>query len=171
MQVRGPSGEVLYLTEVKAEIPGFDLPFAGSFVDYPFIVILGGHSLEEIKQFYQQNFSVADSANADVRVSLLSAALGMPRDTLHLISAMPLKDKCYIEADEFPSGASERQSISGQLPPGIAIVSFEVEQLDQFELCRGKPAIKSAVSPYSGRRVAMLRGPAGELIELIETAE
>lgn len=56
MQVRGPSGEVLYLTEVKAEIPGFDLPFAGSFVDYPFIVILGGHSLEEINSFISRTF-------------------------------------------------------------------------------------------------------------------
>jgi hypothetical protein len=36
MQVVGPAGEVLYLTEVDGEIPGFDLPKARSFVSQLF---------------------------------------------------------------------------------------------------------------------------------------
>ena len=40
MQAIGPAGEVLYLTEIKAEVPPFELPFARCAVDRLFIPVL-----------------------------------------------------------------------------------------------------------------------------------
>ena len=40
MQVIGPAGEVLYLTEIKAVVPPFELPFARCTVDRLFIPVL-----------------------------------------------------------------------------------------------------------------------------------
>jgi hypothetical protein len=54
------------------------------------------------------------------------------------------------------------------LPPGIAMVSFEVERLPEGPSSGAGPAERIASLPYAGRRACICVGPAGELIELIE---
>ncbi len=168
MQVIGPAQELLYLTEVKAPIAGFELPVTDFYVDYPFIVILGARSLSGSKTFYQDTFNMPESPDSEVRISVLSSAFGLPRDTLHRITAMPLQRQSYIEIDECPPQAAEREQLAGQLPPGVAMVSFEVEDLEQVNVEPGTASLVSEALPYSGRRAVTLTGPANELIELLE---
>jgi len=169
MQVVGPAREVLYLTQIKEPLAAFDTPGAGSFVDRVFIVILGGTSLDALQDYYHARFGVARAAVMPSVVSVLSARYGLPRDYRHPIAALPVAGQCYIEADEMPPAAAARPCIPGQLPPGIALVSFEIGTLPAelpSALARAQPL---PGLPYGGRRARTCVGATGELIELIET--
>jgi hypothetical protein len=105
----------------------------------------------------------------DTRISL-KERLGQP--TPHSDASDPAGDRqpgteYSIEMDGYPTTTTARPTRAGELPPAIAMVSFEVDSLE---------AVKASVlatpqgipdAPYGGRRVAVTRGPAGELIELI----
>jgi hypothetical protein len=74
-----------------------------------------------------------------------------------------LKKQFRIELDGYPDTATSRPVTPGHLPPGLAIVSFDVASLDEVE-----GAIAQTVD---SRRAAMLRGPDGELLELTEASD
>jgi catechol 2,3-dioxygenase-like lactoylglutathione lyase family enzyme len=169
MQVVGPAREVLYLTQVKEKLAAFDTPEAASFVDRVFIVILGGASLDALQDYYHGRFGVARAQAMPSVVSVLSAQYGLPKEHRHAIAALQVGGQCYIEADEMPGGAIARPCEPGQLPPGIAMVSFEIERLPDLPSVLG-PIHRSPGLPYDGRRSTACIGAAGELIELVEAA-
>ena len=72
-----------------------------------------------------------------------------------------------IEIDQIDA-AAPRRCDNGRLPPGIAIMSFEVDSLSKFGINFLSPPITLQVQPYLGRRAACCRGAGGELVELIE---
>ena len=161
-QVEGPAAEALYLTQVKGAVPGFDLPVTGRPVAHCFVAILATPSLSASKEFYRTRFAIADAPVIGARVTLLSAAHGLPRDHLHDISALTLGNPGYlIEVDELPSAGAGMQAQAGSMPRGIALVSFS---------CRSTPGGEARIlagAPYNGRRVGFCTGPAGEMLELI----
>ena len=164
-QVVGPAGEALYLTQIKGDIPGFDLPRTEQTVAHCFVAILATASLRATKAYYRNHFGVADAPVIDARITLLSAAFGLPRDHLHRISALTLGEPGYLlEVDELPSAGGQRHASQGGLPPGIAIVSFH---------CTARPDSSAALTlsapPYAGRRVSVHTGPSGEMLELIHS--
>jgi catechol 2,3-dioxygenase-like lactoylglutathione lyase family enzyme len=167
MQVVGPAREVLYLTQIKERLAAFDTPEAAAFVDRAFIVILGGSTLDLLQDFYHSQFGVPRAEPMPSVISVLSAAYGLPRDYRHAIAALRVDGQCYIEADEMPPGAFARPCQPGQLPPGVAMVSFEVDRLPNLSSSLG-PAHRSPALPYGGRRSLACHGAAGELIELVE---
>lgn len=167
MQVVGPAREVLYLTRIRERLPAFDTPEPACFVDRVFIVILGGSSLDTLQDFYHQQFEVARATAMPSVVSVLSARYGLPRDHRHAIAALKVGGKCYVEADEMPSGVAPRPCEPGQLPPAVAMVTFEVERLPDVSSVLGPPH-RAAGLPYSGRRSLACAGATGELIELVE---
>jgi hypothetical protein len=170
MQVVGPAREVLYLTQIKEKLAAFDTPEAASFVDRVFIVILGGSSLEALQDYYHGQFGVARAAVMPSVISVLSAQYGLPRDHRHAIAALQVAGQGYIEADEMPASVASRPCEPGQLPPGIAMVTFEIERLPpDLPSVLGQPH-QSPGLPYDGRRSLTCVGAAGELIELIEAA-
>ncbi len=145
MQVRGPSGEILYLTQFQRDLEALPAPPARCDVDRVFIVIVGGPSLEALIEFYCSNFSIAAPQRMESRIRAMSDAFGLSPEQRYSIAALPLHGRCYIEADQMPAAASAPESPSGHLPPGIALVSF---------------ASTSITAPQC------LRGPAGEMLEL-----
>jgi catechol 2,3-dioxygenase-like lactoylglutathione lyase family enzyme len=167
MQVVGPAREVLYLTQIKEKLAAFDTPEAASFVDRVFIVIIGGTSLDALQDYYHGQFGVARAAAMPSIISVLSAQYALPPDHLHAIAALQVAGQCYIEADEMPPGALARPCEPGQLPPGVAMVSFEIEHLPEVPSVLG-PVQRSPGLPYDGRRSLTCVGTAGEMIELIE---
>jgi hypothetical protein len=54
------------------------------------------------------------------------------------------------------------------LPPGLALVTFECSDFDRFADRLIAPPTQAAFAPYEGRRVGVMAGAAGELIELVE---
>jgi catechol 2,3-dioxygenase-like lactoylglutathione lyase family enzyme len=166
MQVVGPAGEVLYLTEIKEKLPIFDTPVALCEADRVFIVVLGGSTLDSVQDYYHAQLGVPRAPVMPSVISVLSAQYGLPREFLHPIAALPLPGQCYIEADEMPAGAQPRPCEPGELPPGVAIVSFDVEHLPADGAIGG--IATCATPPYEGHRAQLRVGAAGELIELIE---
>ena len=146
MQVAGPSGEVLYLTEIDGPIPGFDLPTAQSLVDGAFVAVLGASSMEASLQFYCELFDRAASPILDARIACLSAAHDLPSETRHTLSTIALPDMCLLEIDAYPRSALPPQPAPCGLPGGIAFVSFH--------------ALPGDVS-------TLLTGPDGERIEIL----
>lgn len=171
MQAIGPAQESLYLTSFKEKIAAFDVPDANHFVDRVFIVILGGVSAEGINDFYARHFGVPAAVPViPAVISVISAAHGLPATTKHNLAAIPLSGQSYIEADTMPSNTLPRVAEDDELPPAIAMVTFEVSSLpaETDELRYVAPPQTLPEAPYHGRRSAVCVGPAGEWIELVE---
>ncbi|MCS6946649.1 MAG: VOC family protein [Steroidobacteraceae bacterium] len=168
MQVLGPAQEALYLTSFRERMPEFDVPAAEQFIDRVFIVIVGGRSVAELNDFYATHLGTTIAPPLEAVISVLSQAHGLPADRKHELAAIALDGQCYIEADAMPSGTRPRTSADGELPPAIAMVSFDVESLDATRLRFRSEPQRVAEAPYAGRRAAVASGAADEWIELIE---
>lgn len=169
MQVAGPMGEVFYLTVVKRPVPGFDLPTAEVDVDRLFVLVLGCRDVTEAARFYEGLFGrpAAPAFAAEVRV--VNAAYGLPPGTKMPLGTVTLGGQSLVELDGFPVEAAERSVAAGRLPAAMAIGSFLVADIDAVRADWLSPPRRLDMAPYAGRRAGVLRGPAGELTELIET--
>jgi catechol 2,3-dioxygenase-like lactoylglutathione lyase family enzyme len=147
MQVRGPAGEILYLTQFKRELQGLPAPKARCDVDRAFIVIVGGPSLTDLLAFYTNRFGIPPPDRMQSRVKAMSEAFGLSPEHRYDIAALPLLGGNYIEADEMPAQATLPSAGFADLPAGISMVSFR------------------AAGHAGGRAVVV--GGAGELLELI----
>ncbi len=163
MQVLGPANEILYLTQVKDNVPGLDLPSARSPVDRTFIVILAGESMSSMQGFYAQQFDVPHAPVLESRITVASKAFGLPAEQKYPIAALSLQDQSFIEVDEFPAAAMPRNASPGELPPGIAIVSFQCSTSPDGV----NPLAGLSGAPYRERSAGCCRGASGELIELL----
>lgn len=153
MQIVGPAGELLYLTQFKKPVPGLDVPLPNGPVDRAFIMILGGPALEPMQSFYQEYFGVPPAPVLKSRVVGMAEAFGMDREHRFDIAALPLAGQSLIEIDAMPPAARPLPEQAPHLPAGISIVSFRVPELP--------PAARRA------QGAGYLRGAAGELLELI----
>jgi len=164
MQVVGSAGEVLYLTQIKAPVPGFDLPTARCAVDKLFIPILLAASRDSAAAVYEQ-FPHTKSSKFDTKITVINRAHDLPIDLLHPIAAIQLAGNNLIEIDEISSlDISSHDALS--MPPGISMISFAISNLDFLPTNTVSYIIKDG--PYSESRASLIRGKAGELIELIE---
>ncbi|MBL42672.1 MAG: hypothetical protein CMM49_08450 [Rhodospirillaceae bacterium] len=170
MQVIGYAKEVLYLTEIPNDGSVNHLPIAENFIDKIFIVPLGTSNMDETREWYLKNFpNIKRGLEArDIKMPLISNALAIDPNTKCSICTIRLPNKSSIEIDDYPDAASKRDFLPNSLPPGVSIVSFEVDSLDKVKV----PFIseKSVImdSPYSNSRVGVIRGSASEIIELVE---
>jgi len=163
MQVKGPGNEVLYLTR------NLDFEFSG-YVDRVFIMVVGGPSMDAFSDFYGSKLGLKVGEATPFQITVISNAQGLPADTTYPLAVARLSDRFLIELDEYPATVGARPMTEGKLPPGVAMVSFTVDDLDALTV--GLRAAPGNISghPYRGRRSAVTVGPAGEWIELIETA-
>ena len=173
MQVVGPADEVLYLTRIPVSPPG--APSSGrssaqTYVDRVFIVIVGGPDIQAMRKFYRDVFDMPVSDPGEARMTVLNKAHGFDIERVHPIAMARVSDEFAIEIDGYPSTATSRPQRYGELPPAMAIVGFEVDSLDGFQDRFLAPARVIDALPYNGRKVAIIRGATGELIELIEEA-
>lgn len=165
MQVIGPGNETLYLSRVPADFRGGP---ATTPVDRPFIMITGGPNIDAIRGFYKNVLGVDSSEPVMARMTVLNKAHGLDVETTHPLAMARLSPKYAIEIDGYPPTAIERTVRPGELPAAISMVSMMVKSLDDVKAPLLAPATRIADKPYSGRRAAVVRGGAGELIELIE---
>ncbi|MDB5366694.1 MAG: hypothetical protein JWM77_2621 [Rhodospirillales bacterium] len=166
MQVLGPAGECLYLTRIGAG-SGFDLARALSPVGRVFIAVVGGPDIEALRRFYQARFGNPPSPATDLRIRVLSRANFLPVETTrHGLAVLPLADGTLFELDRYPAGCTARPCGDGDLAPGMAIVTCEVDAIGDDDDFIAPPAA-SSLPPFAGARRATLRGAAGELIELV----
>jgi catechol 2,3-dioxygenase-like lactoylglutathione lyase family enzyme len=166
MQALGPAQELTYFTTVKN--PAFGLGQAESFVDRVFIVINGGKSMASHIDFYNGTLGIETSEPQAVRMSALNKILGYDSEKMHPLSTANIGGPFMIELDQYPEGTVQRPILPGDMPPGISIVSFLVDDLDAVPVdFRAKP-LRPAGAPYGGGRAGVIVGPNGEWLELIQ---
>lgn len=168
MQVLGPAGELLYLTRIPPGGSLFELGSAKSFVDRTFIVVVGGRSMAEMQAFYRDVLGLPVTAARPSRVEVLNDAWGFDGEHQIPLGIAQLPRSFLVELDEYPAAAPPRPVRRGELPPGMAIVTFTVPRLDGLPASPLAGPSVLAGAPYGGRRSLLLRGGAGELVELVE---
>ena len=164
MQVIGSAGEVLYLTQIKAPVPGFELPAARCTVDKLFIPILLAPSRDSAAAVYEQ-FPGTKSSKFDTKITVINRAHNLPIDHRHPVAVIQLAGNNLIEIDEISSLNRPSHDVS-KMPPGISMISFAINDLNVLPATTTIYTIKEG--PYAEFRASLIRGKAGELIELIE---
>lgn len=168
-QVLGPSQEVLYLTAETGDRAKSPLPAPNGAIGRIFIMVLAGPDIDKMNEFYAQTFNLEAGTVRQRPVGVVQNALGLgPEATIGLTTVRLAQHGNLIELDGYPSDAVARRVNKGELPPGIALASFTVPNLDVIALEFVAPPRPHRGQLYAGKRAATAVGPAGELIELIE---
>jgi catechol 2,3-dioxygenase-like lactoylglutathione lyase family enzyme len=169
LQMAGPAGELMYFTRILPGGSRFGLHGAKSLVDRPFIMVVGGTSLADIEAFYGDALGLKIWAQEPFQIRQMSRVLELPPETGYPISLARIPGRGFLlELEELPPGIKRRTVPAGQLPEGLAMVSFGSAPLDELNLdFRAEPR-SIDMAPYNGRKVAVVEGPAGEWLELID---
>lgn len=169
MQVTGGGQEMLYLNEVRDNTPASDLPKAAAPVDRIFIVILAAPDRTEAVDWYKARLGLAESGVYTLEYTMINKAFDLPAGTQSTISMVQRGRLPMIEVDAYPPAATVRPQSAGHLPPGNALVTLAVDDLDALTMDWITPPQVRDGPFYAGRRTATTRGPAGELLELVAT--
>ncbi len=169
MQALGPGGELIYLNQVLDDMPDTDLPRAASPVDRIFIVVLAAKDRATSMAWYVDAIGLERGAEYSIPYSMINNAFGLPADTQTTLSMAKLGRMPVVEVDDYPATATERAGHDGMLPPGNALVTLAVRNLDECEVDWIAPPVARGGALYEGRRATATVGPAGELLELVET--
>jgi catechol 2,3-dioxygenase-like lactoylglutathione lyase family enzyme len=172
MQVRGPSGELVYFTRLFPGGSRYGLKPAKSPVDRTFIVTVGGRSSDAMEDFYGGTLGLRVMDRMPFINPILAHGCGVPPHTVFPTSVARIPGRSFlVEMDEYPATVAGRPRRTGCLPPGMAMVSFHVERLDAVTVPLRAPARALAGRGYDGRRAGVIEGAAGEWLELIETGD
>jgi catechol 2,3-dioxygenase-like lactoylglutathione lyase family enzyme len=170
MQVRGPSGELVYFTRLLPGGSRYGLKPAKSPVDRTFIVTVGGRSSDAMQDFYGGTVGLRVMDRMPFINTILAHGCGVPPHTVFPTSVARIPGRSFlVEMDEYPPTVADRPRRPGCLPPGMAMVSFHVERLDAVAVPLRAPARTCDAPGYGGRRTGVITGAAGEWLELIET--
>jgi catechol 2,3-dioxygenase-like lactoylglutathione lyase family enzyme len=168
-QLRGAAREVVYLTSERGDRSRSILPPPNGTVGRPFIMVLAGPDIEPLLAFYRDHFGLAPGPVRSRPLELLQKAQGYePGRELPITTARLAEHGNLIEFDGYSDRATARPRSRGDLPPGVAMTTFDVVDLDALRLPFIAPPAKHHGLAYGGRRAATAVGPAGELIELVE---
>jgi catechol 2,3-dioxygenase-like lactoylglutathione lyase family enzyme len=162
MQMLGRGREMIYLNEVRQDTPNSDLPRAQSPVDHIFIVILATPDREGTMRSYQDRLGLDAGGTYTIEYTMINKAFGLPDGTQSTISMLQKARMPIVEVDGYPAAATPRDAAPGMLPPGNAIVTLAVDSLDRDLPFITRPVVRN------GQRTGTVRGPAGELLELVE---
>jgi hypothetical protein len=168
MQAIGPAGELNYFTRIPADGGSvFIKTPARAPVDRTFIVVLGGPSMAAMRAFYEGTLGIPVTDPMPARINVIQDAYGLPRDYVTPLAIVRFSTSFVIELDEYPAASRPRPQRDGDLPPGIALVTFLVGSLDAAALpWIATPATHEGM-PYAGRRSAVVIGAAGERLEMV----
>jgi catechol 2,3-dioxygenase-like lactoylglutathione lyase family enzyme len=172
MQVVGPAQECLYFTMESGDRGASILHRPSGFVGRTFIVVAGGPDFHAMLRWYVGTFQLQERPVRQSKVAVIQRAQGLDSEHIILLSAIGLRNHGnLLELDGYPIGpgliAGPRPRPPGHLPPGNAIVSFEVADLAPYEKLAIAPPQVRPEAGYGGRRACTVAGPAGELVELI----
>lgn len=168
MQVLGRGREMVYLNEVRADMPSCDLPRAQSPVDHLFIAILATPDRTASVEWYERHLGLQAADTFNLTYKMINQAFGLPDSYRTDLTMVQQGRMTIFEVDGYPPEACARPHHAGMLPPGNALVSIAVTNLDAMDVeWLALPTVHAGF-PYNGRRAATLAGPCGELLECIE---
>ena len=172
MQVIGPDGEVLYLTNVPNGGGKHDIPSARCFVDRIFIVVLAVPDFAANLADYKARFGLTQVSDHARGINFQGPTWGMdmPDFARLKMATLQLAGKSVIQVDQYTAAAPPRPATPGQLPAGFAMTTFAVPSLAPHRASLIGPTTRPAGAPYGGHEAGVVRAPGGELIELVSAA-
>lgn len=172
MQVKGPDGEIVYLTQIKDDLPIYDLPRAQTPIDCLFILVLACSDLKGALNWAQATLGLSFGREMAIQYTMLAKAFEKPMDEKFVLATLTHERDVFFEFDQYPPAATPRPAHPGLLPPGVAIGGMTLPDFDAA-LDRISPWLIAPPQAfdgplYEGRRMAVLRGPDGTLFEISE---
>ena len=173
MQVKGPDQEIVYLTQIREDLPEFDLPRAEALIDRLFILVMACSDMKASLKWMVEHLDIAIGRDELIIVyTMLAKAFDLPQEDPHTISTMVHGKDVFLELDQMPSQATPRPAYAGELPQGVAIGTFWVPDFDEIDrrnkgLWISEPTIHDSVV-YQGKRSGTLRALDGTLVEVVE---
>ncbi|WP_269792552.1 hypothetical protein [Stenotrophomonas sp. Iso1] len=154
-QVLGPCGELLYLTQIKAPVPPFDLPMTDATVASTFIGVMTTPDRDASQRAWSALLGAKGWA-FDTKITVLNRAYGKSLEGRYPVAVVPMPGQCMVEIDqvELPHAATTRHA-------------------GQHSLCLRLPRVDDITLRDAGWHVTAIgnrrsvRGPAGEHVELI----
>lgn len=171
MQALGPGREMIYLNQVLGDLPETDLPQAHAPVDRIFIVVLATPNREASIAWYCEKLALSRGADYTLPYSMINDAFALPPETQTTISMVQSGRMPIVEVDDYPEAARPRARHQGMLPPGNALVTLAVDDLDACTAPWLSPPQAREGALYGGRRAACAIGAGGELVECVETGK
>ena len=168
IQVVGPAGEVLYLTELAEAIEPFNIAPATCQVDRLFNPVSACLRRDEALAVFNK-LGARRNWSFDSRLPTVNSAHGLDPSVRHPVATVQLAGHSTVEINQL-GVARSRPPSEGLLPAGIAMVSFVLDNLDNMGVKPVSPPRHLDGTLYRGQRVAACRGAGGELLELIEAA-
>ena len=168
MQVRGPDGEIIYLTQILADDPNLGLPVVKSLVDRPFIMVLACSDLRQTIAWATKVLALPISTPVAVNNTIISSAFGLSPDSKHELCIVKGGGQTFLEFDQYPKDTTARPRHMDALPPGVSITTIKFPNFEQLTGYWAVPPVIRDGSVYRGRRVGMLETPDGALLEMVE---
>ncbi len=172
MQLKGPDGEIVYLTQIRDDLPAFDLPRAEALIDRLFILVLACSDMNTSLDWMELHAGLeVGRRRMEIVYTMLANAFGLPLDDLHAISTMVHGRDVFLELDQYPPQATVRPGYPGELPQGVAIGTFwhpdfgALEEINR-ELWIMPPAVRDSCV-YGGKPSATIAAPDGTLVEIV----
>lgn len=166
MQVEGPAGEVVYLTQIPDEPDKAHLPKAKVPVDRLFIVVMGTADSRAAQRWYMDRFDVIERPYRETPIKCINKAHGRPEGALSSLASVSLKGDGMFEIDGYPATTVPRAVKDGYLPAGFAMVSAAASGLAPWLTLRGGAAPADSDLHRGQAKIATITGPNGELVEL-----
>ena len=132
MQLVGPAGEMLYLTQVKAPVPPFDLRLSATL---PAAQTLGPLFIG-VMAVPSRAAAVAACAmlhppstlQFETKVTVLNRAYGRPMEARWPLATVALAGQCLFEIDEVTAPDMVPAPTAGTLPAGISWLTIQAER-------------------------------------------
>ncbi|MGN0858040.1 MAG: hypothetical protein ACI4NW_02480 [Stenotrophomonas sp.] len=121
-QVLGPAGELLYLTQVKAPVPPFDLPMTDATIASTFIGVMTTGDRAASQAAWSALLGAPGWA-FETRITVLNRAYGKPLEGRYPVAVVPMPGQCLVEIDQvdLPPPSAVRHagvhSLALRLPP------------------------------------------------------
>ena len=173
MQVKGPDGEIVYLTEIRADLDAYDLPRAQSLIDCLFILVMACSDIDASLDWLSRHCGLTSGRTMEIIYSMINNAFELPADAKHKLATLKHGRDVCLEVDALPAEATPRPVHDGYLPTCVAMGSLLTDNFDALDalntdLWIAAPSRYDSVV-YGGKRSATLRAPDGTLIEIIES--
>ena len=167
MQVRGPDSEIVYLTQIRSDLPDYDLPRAASLIDKLFILVLACSDMEASARWFRDTLGIQHGREMEIIYSMINNAFDLPADTRHRLATGIHERDCFLEFDQYPEAATARPGDRGALPPGVAMATLLHPNIDAISGEWIVVPTARAGPVYGGRRTGVLRAPDGTRVEVV----
>jgi catechol 2,3-dioxygenase-like lactoylglutathione lyase family enzyme len=169
IQVMGPDREIVYLTQIRGDLPSYDLPRAASPIDELFILVLACSDLDASLAWFERHARLSLGRRMRIVYTMLAKSFDLPVSDPHEIATLVHGRDVFLELDQYPAAATPRAAPAGDLPPGISLATLAHPEFGVLPGPWIVPPARRHGTIYGGRLAGTLRAPDGTLLEMVES--